>query len=158
MTTQLALSVIDSTGAQQFLNFEQAVSVLTGDPLTAVNSLGVTVPVFQSTATVLGTLDTAPITQALTFTVVALAAGAVTPLIVANPVRKSLQILNISTQFVTASTSSAVAVGSGYPLEVAAAAGHQGGSTPIYDGAAVTTDAWFGIAAAAATVLVIEGN
>ena len=116
--------------------------------------------------------------QTLTMTPVTVPAGVSTLAIAANPARKSLQLINIGTGFATAksfpaagtggmpptapgqasATSNAVVLGQGYPLEVASAAGHQGGSTPIYDGAGVSTDEWDVIAQNATTILVVEGN
>ena len=110
-----------------------------------------------------GTVATrTPVT--LTMTVVPVPAGTVgARAIGSNATRKSLQILNIGTGFATVAsdTASSLAVptlGQGYPLEVASAAGHQGGSTPIYDGVNTSTDAWDAVSAAGTTLLVIEGN
>jgi hypothetical protein len=115
---------------------------------------------------------------------IAMPAGQSVLLSLLNPTRKSIQILNINTSFCTASSFSAAGTGGtvpttpgqnsatsntvvapgtvtglvGYPLEAASAAGHQGGSTPIYDAASTSTDEWDGICVAAGTLLVFEGN
>jgi hypothetical protein len=117
--------------------------------------------------------------QNLTMTAVAVPANTSVLAVAANATRKSLQILNIGTGFAsaktyaaagtggtvptapgqTSATSNTVTLGAGYPLEVASSAGHQGGSTPIYDGAGVSVDEWDVVAGpTATTVLVIEGN
>lgn len=78
-------------------------------------------------------------------------------------VRKQIQILQIGTNpatacpYATTGTYTCTTAG-GYPLEPASALGRQGGSTPIYDGAGVSTDEWDAVSAAGTTLLVMEGN
>lgn len=90
-----------------------------------------------------------------TQTTVALSAGTSTVLLAANSTRKSIQaILRTSTSAdicFTASAATCVA-GTGYPLP------WQWVSTPIYDGAGVSTDAWTAICTLACSITVIEGN
>lgn len=92
-----------------------------------------------------------------------------------NPTRKSIQILNTGTGLAYARPSPAVSGGvttpgnvsatanaasaaTGYPLQPAAGALQQGGSTPIYDGASTSIDEWDVYSVAGTTILVIEGN
>ena len=86
-----------------------------------------------------------------------------------RPTRKSIQILNVGAGFCTAvptasPTSVAVVIdsgttpGNGYPLEAASAAGHQGGSTPIYDGVNTDDDAWDVLCTSPSFIRVLEGN
>lgn len=116
--------------------------------------------------------------QNITMTAVVLPANVSTYLIGANPTRKSIQVLNVGVGFATtktfaaagtggtqptapgqaSATSNAVTIGLGYPLEAASTVGHQGGSTPIYDGAGVSLDEWDAISTVGTTLLVLEGN
>ena len=112
--------------------------------------------------------------QTLRMTTIAVPAGVSTVVAAVAEERLSIQIMNIGTGFATAKTSpvsSGVAAGGtsaagnivtpgvGYPLEAAAAgAGHQGGSTPIYDGTGVSTDEWNVYSTNGTTVLVVEGS
>ena len=141
-------------------------------PVAIAGSLG---PASAPTGpqTVSGTVATrTPVT--LTMTVVTVPGGnVVTRVSQLNANRKSLQVLQIGTGFASVVTNptstltttistgggtTAFVAGVGYPLEVASAAGHQGGSTPIWDGVNDSTDAVDAVSAAGTTLLVIEGN
>jgi hypothetical protein len=153
------------TGASSIVGVLKAVwGVLSGPTPAGTNEIGTVAP--RSPQTVTMTVLTVPANTSILASAV-------------NHNRKSLQILNIglgqatAKTFATAgtggtvptapgqtsATSNTVTPGSGYPLQAAAIAGQQGGSTPIYDGAATSTDEWDVVAGSTATtILVVEGN
>jgi hypothetical protein len=71
--------------------------------------------------------------------------------------RRYLCLMNIGTGLVTLGFDAAAVAGSGWALEGAAAAGHQGGSM-CWDGAIVAAGAVHAISAAGSTIIVLEGR
>ena len=93
-----------------------------------------------------------PITQS----VVTLAAGS-DAILGSNTGRRYLCLMNIGTDLRTLAFDQAAVAGSGWALEGAAAAGHQGGSM-CWDGTSVAGSVVHAISTAGSTVVVLEGH
>jgi hypothetical protein len=89
-------------------------------------------------------------------TVIATPAGTDTVL-GSSPSRRYLCLMNIGTGLVTLAFDQMAVAGSGWALEGATVAGHQGGSM-CWDGATVAAGAVHAISAAGSTVVVLEGR
>jgi hypothetical protein len=98
----------------------------------------------------------APTSLPLAQTVIAIPANTDT-LLASGISRRYFCLMNIGTGLVTLAFDQAAAAGSGWALEGATVAGHQGGSM-CWDGATVTAGAVHAISAAGSTVVVLEGR
>lgn len=98
----------------------------------------------------------APSSVPLTQTVVPLNAGVDTTL-GSNASRRYLCLLNIGTDLVTLGFDQPAASGSGWALDAASSAGHQGGSM-CWESAIVAASAIHAISAAGSTLVVLEGK
>ena len=98
----------------------------------------------------------APTSLPLAQTVIALPANTDTVL-GSSTSRRYLCLMNIGTGLVTLGFDAAAVAGSGWALEGATTAGHQGGSM-CWDGATVAAGAVPAISAAGSTLVVLEGR
>ena len=96
--------------------------------------------------------SSAPISQ----TIVTLAAGVDTTL-GADPSRRYLCLMNIGTGLVTLGFGAPAIAGSGWALEAASSAGHQGGSM-CWESATVVAGTLHAVSAAGSTVAVLEAH
>ena len=98
----------------------------------------------------------APTSLPLAQTVIALPAN--TDTVLGSSIsRRYLCLMNIGTGLVTLGFDAAAVAGSGWALEGATTAGHQGGSM-CWDGAIVVAGAVHAISAAGSTLVVLEGR